>query len=496
MQKPAEMPNHRRQAITELLQNQNRAFGAGPAAQANLARLAAGASGVVTGQQVSLFGGPLLTLLKAATAIRLAADASQAGAPHVPIFWLASEDHDFAEVNQITLPCGGNEPHGLRTLRLPHHPSPGQPVGNVPFGQDILPLVEELRRCLGDAPISDFLSNTYTSQATFSSAFAALMSRIFSEHGFIVIDAAGKDFHALASSTLRTAIEQADEIHSALLARSKELEAAGYQPQVLVSDSSTLLFLLDERTGARTALKKTLRGNWSAGNRKYETAELLGILEAAPERISPNALLRPVMQDTLLPVSAYIGGPAEVAYYAQAQVVYQRILGRTTPIVPRFSATLIEPRIAHLLHRYQLTLPDVFTTSNALAQRLGARAMPVEAKRKLSAVGNALENELSALTEWMHAQDAGLGHAADIAASKMLYQMNRLRRLSATYTLKQDERIGRHSEALCSSLFPQNNLQERVLPGIFFLSHLQTALVDSLVEHARGADCGHCALEF
>ena len=494
MQQTPPLAAERRAAVVALLRGQNREHAVSPATEANLDRLAAGASAVVTGQQVTLFGGPLLTLLKAATAVRMAAEASRAGHPHVPIFWLATEDHDFEEVNQIVLPCHSGSKPGLRTLRLPHHPAPGRPVGNLVLGEGILSLVQEVRRCLGENSISDLIATLYTPAATFASAFASLISRLFSDYGLIVIDASSRPFHAQAFSTLRTAIEQADAIHAALRERSSTLERAGYHAQVLVSENSSLLFLIDEQTGVRSALKKTPGGLWSAATRKYETAELLFILENAPERISPNVLLRPVLQDTLLPTAAYIGGPAEIAYYAQSQVVYQHLLGRTTPILPRFSATLIAPKLARIMQQYHLSLPEVFTSSESLALRLGAQSMPVEVKRKLSGAGNTLDRELKALTEWMHAQDPGLGHAADVAASKMLYQMNRLRRLSANFALERDQRLRRNAELLVRDLFPHNNLQERVLPGIFFLASMQPTLPETLIEHAQPGCSGHCAL--
>lgn len=496
MKHPPVIDDGTRLAIVKLLREQNREFGASTATQSNLDRLAKGASAVVTGQQVGLFGGPLLTLFKAATAIRLAADASRAGHPHVPVFWLATEDHDFDEVNQATFHTGS----ALETLRLPQNPGPGRPVGNVALEAGILPVIEDLRRCLGDGPACDLLASVYTPSATFASAFAKFLTQIFSEHGLIVIDASARPFHALAASTLRVAIEQADEIHSVLLRRSRELERAGYHAQVMVGSSSSLLFLIDEATGVRNALKKAPEGAWSAGGRHYDSADLLEILNIAPERISPNVLLRPVMQDTLLPTSAYIGGPAEVAYFAQSEVVYQRVLGRTTPVLPRFSATLIEPRLATILQKHRLALTELFTTPNELARQLGARGMPVEGKRKLARTGNALDRELKVLTEWMHAQDPGLGHAADIAGSKMLYQMNRLRRLSAAFTLQRDQSLRRHAESLCGELFPAGNLQERVLAGAGLLSALGPSLIDLLVDQARSAgqgssaNCAHQAL--
>lgn len=490
MRAAAPIDPSKRAAIVDLLREQNRTFGAGSATESNLDRLAAGAAAVVTGQQVGLFGGPLMTLMKAATAIHLARQASRAGHPHVPIFWLASEDHDFDEVNQATFLCDG----AITTLRLPWHPAPGKPVGNLLLGDAILPLVDDLRRCLGENSVSDLIASLYTPTATFASAFACLLSRIFSEHGLILIDASARPFHALAASTLRGAVQQADEIHSALLERTHALEQVGYHAQVMVGGSSSLLFLLDEASGVRHALKKTVGGGWSAGSAQYSTADLLAIVDAAPERLSPNALLRPVVQDTLLPTSAYIGGPAEVAYFAQSQVVYESILGRSTPVLPRYSATLLQPALAKLMEQHGLTLPDVFTTSDALAHRLAARGMPVEGKRKLSAAGNALHEELEAVTAWMRAQDAGLGHAADIAASKMRYQMNRLRRLSANFQLQREPSLRRHADALCQNLFPNGNLQERVFAAVSFLARRHPPLVDLLVEQARPGHCGHHAL--
>jgi bacillithiol biosynthesis cysteine-adding enzyme BshC len=490
MKNPPQMDAARRHAIVELLRQQNRDFGAGPETQSNLDRLAAGAGAVVTGQQVALFGGPLLTLMKAATAIHLADEASRAGHPHVPIFWLATEDHDFDEVNQSTLLCGND----ITTLRLPRHPAPGQPVGNLPLGDAIVPLVEDLRRCLAENAVTELIAALYTPAATFASAFAALLARIFGRYGLIVIDASSQPFHALAHSTLLAALQKTDELHAALLERAHTLEQAGYHAQVMVGEFSSPLFLNDAITGVRTALKKSAGDKWSAGPAHYTTADLIRILDIAPERLSPNALLRPVLQDTLLPTSAYIGGPAEVAYFAQSQVLYQHILGRTTPVLPRYSATLLEPAMAQLLHKHGLTLPDVFTTPDTLAHRLAARAMPVEAKRKLAAAGNALHEELSSVTDWMRAQDEGLGHAADVAASKMLYQMNRLRRLSANFQLQRDQSLRRAADALCQNLFPDGSLQERVFAGVSFLSRLEPPLIDTLVEQARTGHCGHHAL--
>jgi bacillithiol biosynthesis cysteine-adding enzyme BshC len=448
-----------------------------------------------------------LTFLKAATAIRKAQDATKiTGREHVPIFWLASEDHDLAEVNQLALLSKAN----VETLRLGLRAARPLPVGamRVDGGNEegLLHLESALERAselLGWAPICTALRECYTPEASLAGAFGKLLTKVFAAHGLIVMDAASREFHALGAGVLRSAIERADELEAALLARSQELEATGYHAQVLVSPGQSLLFLIDAETGARLPLRRTPDGEWKAGTRVYTTEDLLGILAAEPERMSPNALLRPVFQDTILPTAAYIGGPAEVAYFAQSAVLYERICasngasngkaGRVTPILPRLSATLIEPSIADAMaaHEIQFSQALEAKTAEDLALRLGARAMPIEGKRKIAAVGNAMETELNALTEYMAAMNADLGRAAAVSASKMRYQMDRLRRMAADFELQKETSLKKQATAIMLSLYPEGHLQERLLGGVWFLARYGDALPDLLIEHAAQECPGH-----
>jgi bacillithiol biosynthesis cysteine-adding enzyme BshC len=481
--------------LADALEQQSVEFGAGAAAVANIARLRLGARAVVTGQQVGLFGGPLLTLLKAATAVARAKQATRAtGVEHVPIFWLATEDHDLAEVDHVSLP--GKT--AVETLRAALKPAVIAPVGGVALGDEIEAVLEQASELLGYAPVCDLLRECYAERdgyaPTLGGAFARLMARIFAEEGLIVMDAAGREFHALGEATLRYAIEHADELHEALMARTAELEGGGFHAQVLVAEGSSLLFLIDE-TGARLALKRLPNDAWKAGRQMYSTAELLAILEAAPERISPNALLRPVFQDAILPTAAYIGGPSEIAYFAQSAVLYEAILGRITPVLPRFSATLIEPATASVMERHEVQLSDAMTTAEALAQRLGARAMPIAGKRKLAAVGQAMDAELTALTDYLAAMDASLGKSAEISGNKMRYQMNRLRRMAATFELQKEASLRKHADALTLNLFPDGHPQERLLGGVWFLARAGEGLIARLVHEAENLCPGHIVVQ-
>jgi len=493
-QKRPALPSHWPDVL-KVIAEQNPSKAAAPA----LAALAQGAGTVLTGQQVGLFGGTLLVPLKAATALGHARNATAQGQPHVAIFWLASEDHDFAEINHISLPAG-------RELEKLEYSQPGEnvpavPVGRVVLGDNVTELTAKACELLGPSDATDALAAAYKPGRTFSQAFADFYSTIFAAQGLLVLDASGREIHRIGAPVLRAAIERADEFNAALLARNEELQAAGYHAQVAVAEHSSLLFLIDESTGARNALKRTApnatepSGIWQAGGHSYSAADLIGILDATPERISPSALLRPVFQDFLLSTSLIVGGPAEVAYFGQSGVLYERILGRQTPAAPRQFASLIEPPIAKLLDRHELSLDRVFEGDAAsLAQRLAARSMPVETKQKLAAAGNALDAELNTLVEWMQSQDKGLGQSAETAAGKIMYQMNRLRTLAANFQLQRESSYARHAESICNALFPEGVLQDRVHGAAYYFARYGIELAETLTAHAQECCPGHKAI--
>jgi uncharacterized protein YllA (UPF0747 family) len=216
--------------------------------------------------------------------------------------------------------------------------------------------------------------------------------------------------------------------------------------------------------------------------------------------VSPNALLRPVFQDTILPVTAYVGGPAEIAYFAQSAVIYKQVMGRITPVLPRLSATLIEPAIGKVMAQHEVSLPEAMRPAEELAQRLGARAMPIEAKRRLAAAGNALDEAVTAAEEYLGDLDASLGRSAGVSGSKMRYQMNRLRRLAATFELQREASLKKHAEAIVLHLYPEGHPQERVVAGVWFVAAFEAqggsadGLIARLVDEAANQCPGHIVI--
>ena len=485
----------RRQRVADILERQNKVWGASPKTLANLDRLRRGAAAIVTGQQVGLFGGPAFSIYKAITAVKLADAATAAGIDAVPVFWLATYDHDLAEVNYASLPG----PEGaLETLAAASHGIPGSPVSAVRLGDEILPVLDRASTLLGDTEATNLLREAYRPEETLGTAFARLFAKLFADWGVIVLDASDGELHRVAEPIYRAAIERADELAAALLARGQALEAAGYHQQVKVTPSSVLLFTL--QNGSRTAIhRRNQSADLAIGSEgaaeKITQAELLSRLSSAPGEFSPNVLLRPIVEDYLLPTLAYTGGAAEVAYFAQAGAVYETLLGRVTPIIPRFSVTVVEPKIERLLERHGVSVMDVFAGPEALRQKLAAHGLPQDLQSAFDAAKQSLDSNLEAIKEKLAKLDRTLVDATDTAISKMHYQLERLYTQVARAELQKGELVSRHAETLSQALYPNKALQERGISGIYFVARYGQEFLHQLYD-AIQLDChNHQVLE-
>jgi bacillithiol synthase len=462
----------RRERVAAILERQNRSWDASPKTLANLDRLRKGAAAVVTGQQVGLFGGPMFAIYKALSAVKLAEEATAAGVDAVPVFWLATYDHDLAEVNHVSIPG----PDGaLQVLTTQSHDVPGAPVSAVRLGDEILPLVDQAANLLGDSEAAQFLRDTYRPGESLGTAFARLYTRIFAEWGVILLDASDAELDRVAEPIFRAAIERADELATALLARGEALEAAGYHQQVKVTPSSVLLFTM--RQGARTPIHRRGQGATAefvigadAAAEKLSQDELIARIGSSPELFSPNVLLRPIVEDYLLPTLAYTGGAAETAYFAQAGAVYEALLGRVTPIIPRFSATIVEPKMQRLIERNGIAVPDVFAAPDALRRQLAERGLPEDLQAAFDAARKSLDSHLSNVKEKLVKLDRTLVDAAETARSKIEYQLERLHSQAARAEALKTELVTRHAESLSQALYPDKGLQERSIGGIYFLA--------------------------
>ncbi len=480
----------RRERVTEILERQNISWSASPKTLNNLERLRRGAAAVVTGQQVGLFGGPTFAIYKAMTAVKLADEASAAGVDAVPVFWLATYDHDLAEVNHVEIPGADG---ALETLSTPSKDVAGAPVSSVRFGDEITPVVQRASELLGETEAAQLLRECYRPGETMGTSFARFFARLFAGWGVIVLDPSDPELAQVAQPIYRAAVERGGELTAKLLDRGKALESAGYHQQVKVTESSVLLFTT--RKGARIPISRRANGDVTefvldgeAVNEKLSQQQLLSEIDSNPEHFSPNVLLRPIVQDFLLPTLAYTGGAAEAAYFAQSGVVYEALVGRVTPILPRFSATIIEPKAQRLLEKHQVGITDVFEGPESLRQQIAARNLPRDLQAAFEAAKTSFDENFSEVKNSLEKLDKTLVDAAETARSKMQHQLEKLYSQAARAEAQKGELVTRHAENLSQALYPNKGLQERAIGGIYFFARYGSDLLH-LIYDTISSDC-------
>jgi len=481
-----------RKHVVEILHEQNQRFAPlekiDPATAQNLERLAAGAVAIVTGQQVGLFSGPAYTFYKALTAIRIAEETTRRGIEAVPVFWLATEDHDIAEVNHTYW----NTRNGLARYELPADSS-GRRVGEIVLGDAIESLVSIAVQAL-EGPFAEqiaaALHESYRPGDTYGSAFGKLMARLFAGRGLILLDQIDPRFHRLSAGHFENAVRRSSQIRDTLLARSKELEHAGFHPQVKVTRETTLLFwsISDRREPVRSK-----NGGFMVGDAEFSEHDLLAEIERQPGAFSPSALLRPVIQDSLLPTAAYVGGPAEVAYLAQSQVIYQALGVNMPAVLPRAGFTIIEQPIARFLAQYDLNLRDLFAGPQHLRARMEQKSLPGALSAKFDETESSLREMLKAYEEALASLDSTLIEALRASERKMLHQIEQLKGKVARAENFRSGVLDRHERILIDSLHPEGGLQERTHCALPLIASLGPTFLDDLVSRAFASDGNSCA---
>ena len=471
-----EYPGDRRARVADILERQNKSWEASSATLENIQRFRSGACALVTGQQVGLFGGPTFSIYKALSAVKLAQEAEKLGIPCVPVFWLATEDHDLDEVNQVHI---SNADGNLEVLASSTQPKKDAPVGSISFGTEISEAVTKAAALLGDSDASSALAECYRPGETFGTAFAKLLASVFSEFGVVLLDGSDPELDQIAAPLYRAAITRGPELTATLMKRDEELRSADYHQQVRITDSSTLLFLI--RDGQRVPVHFQA-GKFVIGDEQISSEELSALAKTSLDSFSPNVLLRPVVQDYVLPTLAYVGGAAEVAYFAQAAVAYEKLAGRITPILPRFSATLIEPKPQALLAKYKLSFTEVFQGPEGLRQVIGSHLLPPNLQISFDQATTAVERSMKSVRESLAQLDKTLVESAEHAEQKMLYQITNLHSRAARAELRQSEIVGRHADMLSNSLYPHKALQEREVAGVYFLAKYGKELLNGLLD--------------
>jgi bacillithiol biosynthesis cysteine-adding enzyme BshC len=466
------LPDERRAALVAALREQN-------GDSQSLDRLASrGTVAVVTGQQVGLFSGPAYTMYKVLHAVKLAEWLSANGLPAVPVFWLATEDHDFAEVNHVWV---FNAQHKAVKLEM-RRTATAQPVGDIALAA---PPVDGLREALRGLPfadeVTDLVAESYRPGETMGGAFGGLLRKMLARFDVLQVDPIRPSFRRLAAPLLQAAVKAAPELTAAVLERNRLLNEAGYHAQVHVEEQTSFVFLLEN--GKRLALRRH-GDEYVLNGRRFTSAELAD----RAEFLSPNAILRPVAQDFMLPTVAYIGGPAEIAYLAQSAAIYERLLGRMPVATPRTGFTVLDSRTDRLMERYGLSLRDLFQGPEPLRDRVARKLVPPEVRATGAATRKTVEAALDRLRGELTSFDPTLAGAAERSLRKVGYQFEKLDRKIGREALRRDEQAARDAASIYGLIYPERHLQERLYSFLPLLAKHGLDLTDRVYQEIQ-LDC-------
>ena len=478
--------------LADVLAKQNQSFGGFPAVFNNIERLRHKETfAVVTGQQVGLFSGPVYTLYKALTAVRLAQWLSEQGLPSVPVFWLATEDHDLEEVSQAAVL---DDEYARVTVSDPgERPSPKSPVGLTKLTAGVTETMNRLEAVLpiGDnrASLMQDLRACYQPGQTWTQGFGRLMARFFGRWGVILVDAFDPILRELSAKTCSLAVERSADLRGKLLDRSRKLEESSYHAQVHVAADSTLLFLLEGSD--RLVLRQSSDGFTRENGARYSAAELKSLAANGHSRFSSNVLMRPIVQDALLPTLAYVAGPSELAYLGQAQAIYADF-GRPMPVVfPRAAFTLLDPRTERLLEKYKISVEDVWQGEEHLNGKIALAGLADGWGERFDQSERELTTLLERSRKDIESLDPTLLDSLKNAEEKMKYQLERVRGKLSRAALQRSELLRRHQQAVRRLLFPEKDLQERQVCGVYFLARASYALLDRILNEIRVESSDH-----
>ncbi|MFQ5569095.1 MAG: bacillithiol biosynthesis cysteine-adding enzyme BshC [Rhodothermales bacterium] len=461
-----------RETLVEVLLEQNERWGLDPATRAHIEALRTSeAVAVVTGQQVGVLTGPLYTPYKTLTTLQLSRKlAEETGRPVVPVFWLEGTDHDLEEVVGVKM-LRRNDVVSMRYTghTLPEHGNLG-PVGRLRLTEDIEDVLAQVEESLPPSefrdPLLARLREAYRPGTTLLDAFARFMRALFPESGLVFLNPDDARLKRMAAPLFRQEIED----HTTSAARLREVSDTlekGFHAQV--QPRSTNLFLMDG--AGRYALDVEGEGFSLRGtDTSYSRDALLALLDDEPERFSPNVVLRPLVQDILVPTAAYVGGPGEVSYFAQFKPIYAWA-GVPMPIVyPRASVSLVEAKVQKVLDRYELDVFDVGEDLDRLFQRVVVGKMDVDVEALFKEAGRHLHQAVNALKPRVEQVDRTLGRSAEGVRAALLKEMAKFKTRVVRAEKNNHEAVRSQLEKAQVNLFPGGKLQERALSVLYFLN--------------------------
>jgi bacillithiol biosynthesis cysteine-adding enzyme BshC len=471
-----------RSAIAAILAAQQNDRNAPPEARAAAAQLADATSvAVVTGQQAGAFGGPLFTLLKALTALRLAREtANRQRVPAVAIFWVDAEDHDWEEVRSCTVLDAEFQP---RTVTLPNIDGAGElPIAGLELDARVERTIQELADAL---PQTEFTSSVLADLKAawrpgvgMARAFAIWIERLLGPHGLVVYESNDPATKPLVADVFARELASPGRTSQLATEAGSALAAAGHAPQVVPQADSVSLFRLE---GGRHSIRRQDDG-YVIGDQTYSVDDLSAQASANAAGFSPNVLLRPLVQDTIFPTVCYVAGPSELAYHGQLRGVYQAF-GVPQPLIyPRASATLLDSGAARFLSKYNVAIEDLQPQDESALNRLLQSQLPAAIEQSLREARTQVEQSMARVAAALPSLDPTLAGAAKTTQGKMEHELHSLHNKIIHAAKRRDETLRRQFTRAQAQAFPQGHPQERTLGVVYFLTKYGPGLVDRLLE--------------
>ncbi|MBI4639384.1 MAG: bacillithiol biosynthesis cysteine-adding enzyme BshC [Candidatus Tectomicrobia bacterium] len=439
---------------------------------------------ISTGQQPGLLTGPLYTLYKSITALKKAEQLTESGIPSVPVFWNATEDHDMEELNHIYLPNEGeHEGEGVQRMTYPFSPTfLNWSVGKIPLGDEVGPFLQEFKRFLPETGFSsevfELLQTTAALSTTYGEWFSRIMTTLFSKYGLIMLDPTDPAIKQLALPIFERVIEEPLVVSRLVNEAGDRLERLGYKRQIHKTDDSCAFFVEHEGRREQVLYRD---GVFRTARHRYSKMDLLSILMESPERFSSNATLRPIVSEALFPSLGYVGGPGEIAYWAQLKGVFEHFQLVMPILLPRVSLTLVEHKVRKILEKLKLD-PLEFRDEASAMSRLTREKYPFLSELFWERIREKVEGSFSEVSFALPEVDPTLSDSLKNTISSMHLLVSKFEKKLLRNMKKREEIVARQVLEVTTHLFPHHEFQERVINVFCFLNRYGLQFVDQLVE--------------
>ena len=473
--------------LAEILKRQNSALGSGQAAMENIDKLANGnAFTVITGQQVGILTGPLYTIYKAMTVIKLAQYLNEKyEAEFIPVFWMESNDNDIEEANHINLLDSDSEL--VKLEYLPEHYTPGCSMKDIIVDDGFHDLISNIEARFPNTEfkdnVFDIIRESYQLSQDIGHGFGLMMAKLLGKHGLVLFSPSDPEMKKLMSPIFEQEINSPLKSMEIVNSAGQRLRDKGYEPQVEKSEDSTGLFI--EADGVRHKLlfqdgHFTMDGN----GENLENKALADILHDKPWAFSPNVALRPVIQDYISPTVAYVAGPGEISYFAQLPELYE-LMGVDMPIIyPRSSFTLVESKVERILDKNELEVSDLSEHYENLFSQLSKRIAEEKLEHLLESSHSEIRNTLEKLSTGLVKFDPGLKNIVESSEKRIDHQLNILAERAYKIQRSRNDILRSQVKRACMNVYPDGKPQERefnivqylVLYGLRFVDELFSAV--------------------